>query len=34
VESENDDFRARVESLETDIAVLQQVCVDGHALSH
>ncbi|KOO53039.1 hypothetical protein Ctob_015523 [Chrysochromulina tobinii] len=25
VESENDDFRARVESLETDIAVLQQV---------
>jgi hypothetical protein len=33
VESENDDFRARVESLETDIAVLQQVC-DGHALGH
>ena len=34
VESENDEFRARVESLETDIAVLQQVCDDGHAPGH
>ena len=34
VESENDEFRARVESLETDIAVLQQVGDDGHVLGH